>query len=209
MFSCFGCFLFHLIVREVAVEQADSYAAVCMASCLAGRVRRQLKFDILLLLVAGMFRAIAYFLFSVCAGTQPVLNVIAEPPLVAHGSGLAQGFREVSLVAAKLSRHALEQQQTLADSVDAMFAVEAPAVTRAKPLALLDSGSASGSAAAPELHIHPPVQDDRDVLVELDGVMQAEQAKRRLADELFAGDKQRMLDVEKAELRRIIREVLA
>ena len=65
------------------------------------------------------------------------------------------------------------------------------------------------SGDTPELHVLPPVQDDRDVLAELDGVMQAEQAKRKLADEIFAGDKQRMLDVEKSELRRIIREVLA
>ena len=47
-----------------------------------------------------------------------------------------------------------------------------------------------------------------DVLVELDSVMQAEQAKRKIADEIFAGDKQRMLDIERAELRRIIRDAL-
>ena len=51
------------------------------------------------------------------------------------------------------------------------------------------------------------MQDDADVLNELDGIMQAEQAKRKLADEIFAGDKQRMLDIERAELRRIIRDV--
>ena len=160
-----------------------------------------------------MFRAIVYLLLSRCsgsdAGAQPVLNVIAEPPLVADGRELAQGFREVSLAAAKLSRHAREKQQILADSFGAMLAAEVPAVTGAKPVALLDAGSASDSPATPELHIYPPVQDDRDVLAELDAVMQAEQAKRRLADEIFAGDKQRMLDVEKAELRRIIREVFA
>ena len=53
------------------------------------------------------------------------------------------------------------------------------------------------------------MQDDADVLTELDGIMQAEQAKRKLADEIFAGDKQRMLDIERAELRRIIRDVFA
>ena len=59
------------------------------------------------------------------------------------------------------------------------------------------------------LHAQPPAQSDQDVLMELDGVMQAEEAKRKLADDIFAGDKQRMLDVEKAELRRIIREAFA
>ena len=141
-----------------------------------------------------------------------MLNVIAEPPLAAENKAFSNGFREVSLVAAKVARHAGERQQALDESVGAMFVSEAPtlsAATGSRPVALLEAHSAVDSGETPELHILPPVQADRDVLTELDGVMQAEQAKRKLADEIFAGDKQRMLDVEKAELRRIIRQVLA
>ena len=76
-------------------------------------------------------------------------------------------------------------------------------------MALLEEIAGSVAGGTPELHILPPVQDDADVLTELDGIMKAEQAKRKLADEIFAGDKQRMLDIERAELRRIIRDVFA
>jgi len=166
--------------------------------------------------VGEMCRGTVFLFVCCCAGAhggaQSVLNVIAEPPLAAENGAFANGFREVSVVAAEVARHAGERRQALDESVGAMFVSEAPAqraATRSRPVALLDASSASDSGDTPELHILPPVQDDRDVLTELDGVMQAEQAKRKLADEIFAGDKQRMLDVEKAELRRIIHAVFA
>ena len=147
----------------------------------------------------------------VVAAVQPVLNVIAEPSSVTDGVEFADAFHDVSAVAGKLARHADEQRQALDESVGAMLLSQAPASNSAKvtrPLAFLGANPDSASGAAPELHIKPPAQDDADVLIELDGIMQAEQAKRKLANEIFAGDKQRMLDIEKAELRRIIRDVL-
>ena len=118
----------------------------------------------------------------------------------------------MSAVAAKVARHAAEQQQVLGDSLGRILASQARTASSSagdRPVAMLEATSATDSGSTPELYIHPPVQEDRDVLMELDGVMAAEQAKRRLADEIFAGDKQRMLDVEKSELRRIIRNVFA
>ena len=144
---------------------------------------------------------------------QPVLNVIAEPPLAAEGGEFTDAFGDVSAVAAELVRHAGERQEALDKGVGAMLGSHAPisrSAMGARPLALLDRTSASVSGGdTPVLHSQPPAQSDQDVLMELDGVMQAEEAKRKLADDIFAGDKQRMLDVEKAELRRIIREVFA
>ena len=167
-------------------------------------------------IAAGMLRGTVSVLIFGCAGAhgsaQPVLNVIAEPPLAVERREFANDLREVSVIAANVARHAGERRQAMDEHVGAMFVSEAPTLSAAagsRPVALLGAGSALDSGHTPELHILPPVQDDRDVLAELDTLMQAEQAKRKLADEIFAGDKQRMLDVEKAELRRIIRDVFA
>ena len=164
-----------------------------------------------------MFRVIYFSFLCGCHGAfasaQPVLNVIAEPPVAAESSGAADAFGDVSAAAAGLIRHAREREQVLEDGVGAMLASKAPPSSvsqRIRPVAMLAAKSAAvaHSADTPELHILPPVQKDEDVLIELDGVMQAEEAKRKLADEIFSGDKQRMLDIERAELRRIIRDVL-
>ena len=143
---------------------------------------------------------------------QPVLNVIAEAPLSAESFDATDAFSNVSAVAAGLVRHAREREQVLEDGVASMLASKARRLSASngiRPLALLGARAAAGSAATPELHIQPPVQTDEDVLMELDGVMQAEQAKRKIANEIFSGDKQRMLDIERAELRRIIRDALS
>ena len=146
------------------------------------------------------------------AGVQPVLNVIAEPPSVVDSVDFADAFHDVSVAAGKLARHAGERQHALDASVAAMLASQVPRSSvpdGTRPVALLEANSDSGSEGTPQLHIQPPMQNDEDVLAELDGVMQASQTNRKVADEIFAGDKQRMLDTEKAELRRIIREVFA
>ena len=157
-----------------------------------------------------------YFALLCCchgasASAQPVLNVIAEPPLASGSFGSADAFRDVSAVAAGLVRHAREREQAVQEAVGAVLASNASQVSlfnAIQPVALLAAQPAAVSASTLELHIQPPVQNDEDVLVELDGVMQAEQAKRKIADEIFAGDKQRMLDIERSELRRIIRDAL-
>ena len=123
-----------------------------------------------------------------------MLNVIAEPPLASGSFGSADAFRDVSAVAAGLVRHAREREQAVQEAVGAVLASNASQLSLfnvIQPVALLAAQPASVSASTPELHIQPPVQSDEDVLVELDGVMQAEQAKRKIADEIFAGDKQR------------------
>ena len=164
--------------------------------------------------VVNMFRASVTVVLCCCSGVvvgvQPLLNVIAEPAIQNFDS--ADAFDEVSLVAGALARHAVERQEALDESVGAMLASQSPTSSSAKgarPLAWLGEISGSVAGGTPELHIQPPVQDDADVLTELGGIMQTEQAKRKLADEIFAGDKQRMLDIERAELRRIIRDVFA
>ena len=164
--------------------------------------------------VVIMFRASVSVVLCCCSGVvvgvQPLLNVIAEPPSAIQNVDSADAFDEVSVVAGALARHAVERQEALDESVGAMLASQAPTSSSAKgtrPLALLEEISGSVAGGTPELHIQPPVQDDADVLTELDGIMQAEQAKRKLADEIFSGGKQRMLDIERAELRRIIRDV--
>ena len=162
-----------------------------------------------------MFPSLYFALLCCCYGASasapPVLNVIAEPPSAAGSFGSADAFRDVSAVAAGLVRHAREREEAVQQAVGAVLALNASQLNifnGIHPVALLAAQPAAVSANTPELHIQPPVQNDEDVLVELDSVMQAEQAKRKIADEIFAGDKQRMLDVERAELRRIIRDAL-
>ena len=162
-----------------------------------------------------MFRAMYLSLLCCCHGAsasaQPVLNVIAEPRLAAGSVGSADAFGDVSAVAAGLVRHAREREQALQDGVGAVLGSNASQLSHLnwiRPIAMLGAQSAAVPANTPELHIQPPVQKDEDVQAELDGVMQVEQAKRKIADEIFAGDKQRMLDIERAELRRIIRDAL-
>ena len=163
-----------------------------------------------------MFRVKHLCFVCCCHGAfaiaPPVLNVIAEAPLAAESSVATDAFGDVSAVAAGLVRHAREREQVLEDGVASMLASNASSFTvsnEIRPAAFLAAKAAAVSADTPELHIQPPVQEDEDVLIELDGVMQTEEAKRKIADELFSADKQRMLDIERAELRRIIRESLS
>ena len=64
------------------------------------------------------------------------------------------------------------------------------------------------STSVVTLNVRPPVEDEHEVALELDGVMSLEEAKRKVADAIFAGDKQRMLDVEREELQRIVHAAL-
>ena len=190
----------------------------CATRCACSRAVREVRALVFFvaLCVASMLRAAVFVVLRCCsgavAGVQPVLNVIAEPALAADSVEFTDAFRDVSVAAGELARHAGERRQALDESVGALMASQVLRSSSAKgtqPMALLGADSVSATGGIPELHILPPAQNDEDVLAELDGVMQGEQAKRKLADELFAGDKQRMLDIEKAELRRIIRDVFA
>ena len=76
-------------------------------------------------------------------------------------------------------------------------------------LVALPTSEARGGGSARDtytLNLHPPEESVADVKASLDAIMAAEKAKLHEADELFSGEKARMLAVEKAELAQIVRE---
>jgi hypothetical protein len=59
------------------------------------------------------------------------------------------------------------------------------------------------------LNLLPPRIDDHEAGAALDDVMRVGEAHRVAAEEIAAGDQQQMLDIERAEIRRIVRDGLA
>ena len=59
------------------------------------------------------------------------------------------------------------------------------------------------------LNLVPPHIDDHEAGAALDDVMSLGEAHRVAAEEVAAGDQQQMLDIERAEIRRIVREAFA
>merc|ERR1719476_896822 len=57
-----------------------------------------------------------------------------------------------------------------------------------------------------QLNLRPPEENVKDVEESLDAVMQQEEGKRQSAENVYASDKQRMLNVEKAKVRAIVHE---
>jgi hypothetical protein len=55
------------------------------------------------------------------------------------------------------------------------------------------------------INVKPPQEEDGDVFMALDGVMRDAESARSTANAEFAEGKRRMLEAERAELRRIVR----
>lgn len=55
------------------------------------------------------------------------------------------------------------------------------------------------------INVKPPQEEDGDVFLALDGVMRGAESARSAADAEFAEGKRRMLEAERAELRRLVR----
>ena len=54
------------------------------------------------------------------------------------------------------------------------------------------------------INVKPPQEEDGDVFMALDGVMRDAESARSAANDEFAEGKRRMLEAERAELRRIV-----
>ena len=59
------------------------------------------------------------------------------------------------------------------------------------------------------INVKPPREDDAVVMSQLDQVTRETRAAQEAANEAFAEGKRKMLDAEKAELRRIVRNAFA
>ena len=70
----------------------------------------------------------------------------------------------------------------------------------------VSAGAGSGGYV---VNLLPPRIDDHEVGVALDDVMRLGEAHRVAAEEIAAGDQQQMLDIERAEIHRIVREAFA
>ena len=147
-----------------------------------------------------MSRFLVFACAAACAfATPPVANVIAEPPVPTAEVKSSGAFAAVAAVAHEVERRGALRANTLRERVGAMLSkVSSVAAVPARP----------ASASVVTLNVRPPVEDEHEVAMELDGVMSLEEAKRKVADAVFAGDKQRMLDVERAELQRIVHAAL-
>lgn len=55
------------------------------------------------------------------------------------------------------------------------------------------------------INVKPPQEEDGDIFLALDGVMRDAESARSAANAEFAEGKRRMLEAERAELRRIVR----
>ena len=149
---------------------------------------------------AGMSRFLVFACAAACAfASPPVANVIAEPPVPTAEVNSSGAFAAVAAVAHEVERRGALRAKTLRERVGAMLSkVSSVAAVPARP----------ASASVVTLNVRPPVEDEHEVAMELDGVMSLEEAKRKVADAVFAGDKQRMSDVEGAELQRIVHAAL-
>ena len=149
---------------------------------------------------APMSRFLVLAWAAACAfASSPVVNVIAEPPVPTDRVDSSGALDAVTDVAHEVERRSALRAQTMRERVGAMLSkVSSVAAVPARP----------ASTSVVTLNVRPPVEDEHEVALELDGVMSLEEAKRKVADAIFAGDKQRMLDVEREELQRIVHAAL-
>ena len=192
-----------LALPKLPRRRVDAHGCLSARACSMLWFRR-FGFRLQCRLGVGFFARMSRFVVLACAAASafaspPVVNVIAEPSVPTERVDSSGALDAVAAVAREVERRGALRAQTLRERVGAMLSkVSSVAAVPARP----------ASTSVVTLNVRPPVEDEHEVALELDGVMSLEEAKRKVADAIFAGDKQRMLDVEREELQRIVHAAL-